>query len=315
MIEFDENLNPIEGGRPTEDLPPVYQGPASSPEEGPAWREPEPSRPTPPPPPPQQPIWQTPPPAPREPRGRGLGIALTWLVGLVIVCVFAVAALAVYRTTGTGSTTPNQPEGITVTGEGISYATADIAKIQFGVQETAGTVNAVRDQLDSKISKVKNALDNLNIADKDIKTVEYSLYPERDYRYNPPRITGYTGRHSYLVTIRNLDKVNDVVDAITKAGVNDIGNVAFDIDNPDQWVQEARVDAIKEAKDKAQSIADEAEIKLGKLVSIQEYVSGGIEPYPYRYDGMGGGEEPASPSIEPGSQEIHVTVTLVYKIS
>ncbi len=305
MIEFDENLNPIEGGRPPmDDLPPVYQGP-----------EPEPSRPT--PPPPQRPNWPTPPPAPREPRGRGLwnfGIALTWVAGLIIIGILALAAFAVYRFTGSGSTNPNQLEGITVTGEGISYAAADIAKIQFGVQETGASVKAVRDQLDSKISKVKDALDNLEIADKDIKTVEYSLYPERDYKTNLPRITGYTGRHSYLVTIRNLDKVNDVVDAITKAGANDIGNVSFEIDDPDEFVQEARKEALDEAKDKAKAIAEGAEVNLGRLMSIQEYV-GGVEPYPYLSDGRGGGETSVSPNLEPGSQEIRVNVTLIYKIS
>jgi len=323
MIEFDENLNPIEGGKPTgDDMPPIYQGPASGSEMPPARRAqeppaPEPIRQTPPPPtpPPSPPAsgWQTPPPPPpREPRGKGFGMGLIWLV---VVGSLVVAGLAVTNIDFSTSSDGNQPQGITVYGEGIAYASPDIAKVRFSVQYTARTVTAVRDNLDGKITDVRDRLDDFDIASKDIKTVEYSLYPERDYNRTPAYITGYTGRHSLEVTVRDLDKVNDVVDAITKVGVNDISNVTFDIDDPDEWIKEARTDAVKEAKNKAKDIADDADIKLGKLISIQESVGGIGTPIYYDYGRGGGGEDIAvSPSIEPGSQEIRVNVTLIYKI-
>lgn len=316
MIEFDENLNPIEGGKPSgdrkDDMPPIYQGPAQEPPRpsvGPRGTEGPP--PTPPPPPPR-PAQQMPPPPPPPPPGRGIGTGILWVavIGLIII-----TGLAIFWTTSSGTTPSDELEGITVTGEGIAYATADIARVRFGVQETANSVDTVRDRLNDKIDRVRDELDELNIDDKDIKTVEYNLYPERDYRYNPSRITGYTGRHSYLVTIRDLDDINDVVDAITRAGANDVSNVTFDLDDPDEYVEEAREEAIEEAKDKAADIAKSADIKLGKLISIRENVGGITDPYRYAYDGLGGGEEvEVGPNIEPGSQEIRVTVTLTYKI-
>jgi len=315
MIEFDENLNPIEGGKPTgDDMPPIYQGPMQEPPAPePIRQTPPPQTPPPTPPPPPASRWQTPtPPPPRGPHhGKGFGMGLIWLV---VVGSLVVAGLAVTNIDFGTSSDGNQPQGITVYGEGIAYASPDIAKVRFSVQYTARTVTAVRDNLDGKITDVRDRLDNFDIASKDIKTVEYSLYPERDYNRTPAYITGYTGRHSLEVTVRDLDKVNDVVDAITKVGVNDISNVTFDIDDPDEWIKEARTDAVKEAKNKAKDIADDADIKLGKLISIQESVGGIGTPIYYDY-GRGGGEDMAvSPSIEPGSQEIRVNVTLIYKI-
>ena len=91
MIEFDENLNPIDGGKPTgDDMPPIYQGPTQEqPIQEPPRQTPPPQTP---PPTPPRPTWQTPPPPPREPRGAGLGIGLVWIVviGLLIVVGLAV---------------------------------------------------------------------------------------------------------------------------------------------------------------------------------------------------------------------------------
>ena len=326
MIEFDENLNPIEGGKPTgDDMPPLYQGPEEpipptnqpvsqpKPDTTPArpeqqFNQPSDQRPPTPPTPPTD-KWQPQP--PREPRGANFGVGLLWVV---VIGLLGLTFFAITNPSQTTEADTSQPAGITVSGEGVAYAAPDIAKIRFGVQHTARTVTDVRNNLDSKIGDMKKQLEGLDVADKDIKTVEYSLYPERDYRRTPAYITGYTGRHTLEVTIRDLDKVNDIVDAITRVGVNDISNVTFDIDDSDEWIKEARSEAIKEAKDKAKDIAKDADVKLGKLVSIQENIGGGFEPYPYMY-GRGGGEDAvASPSIEPGSQEIRVNVTLIYEI-
>ncbi|MDD5606029.1 MAG: SIMPL domain-containing protein [Patescibacteria group bacterium] len=307
-MEFDENLNPIEdrtsGGQNTNPASGGEQTPRPA---QPTWSQtPSASQPT----YTQPPVKQT---VPTSSRG-GMSTGILTLLIIVFVGLIGIAMTAI-ATGDTSASSDNYLDGITVSGEGVVYATPDIAKLDFGVTESAKDIDDVREEIDNRIDKILDALDEFNIDDDDIKTVDYNLYPESDYRYSPARITGYTGRHTFTLTIRDLDDVNDIVDTVTKAGANEVGNIFFTVEDPNEWVEDARKDAIDEARDMAKSIAKSADVKLGKLLSIQENVG---NPYDTRYDygyGYGGGEEvKISPNIEPGSQEIRVSVTLRYKL-
>ncbi|MFH0905518.1 MAG: SIMPL domain-containing protein [bacterium] len=310
MIEFDENLNPVDSGRPTElpmdDMPPQppYTPPAP------------PAPPTPPQPPAAAPI---PPPRPATPNGGGVKQLLN-LLTLVVVVGVVVGLVAIFRSPMPGSGEPitGQPEGLTVSAEGTAYASPDVAKLVAGVRRSAAALPQVKTDMANAIDKIKEQLKDAGVKDADIKTTQYSIYPTYNYNRSgttTPKITGYEGTHSLTITIRDLDKVNDVVDRVTNAGANDVGNIAFTIDDPADWEQDARAEAIKKAKDKARQIADDANISLGDIVSINEYV---VSPPNPMYDGMGGGMiekgTTASPGIEPGNLEVTVSVTLVYKI-
>jgi hypothetical protein len=317
MVEFDENLNPIEdnnsGGQNNNPAQPEPGQPAM-----PNWTQAQTPKVEPfqagatrpettyTQPPIQQPVQQP----TRQPHAGMSGAILTLLV-IVFVGLMAITITAM-TTGGQGSSVDNYADGITVSGDGVVYATPDIAELNFGVFETAKTVEDVTDKVDGSIEKVIEALDEFDIDDEDIKTVDFNLYPESDYRYSPARITGYTSHHSFALTIRNLDDVNDIVDAVTKAGANEVGNITFTVEDPQEWIDNARDDAIKEAKDKAKAIAKSADTKLGKLLSIQENIGNPYEPM-YDY-GMGGGMMEKAPNIESGSQEIRVNVTLRYQL-
>jgi len=251
----------------------------------------------------------------RPTRQRGL-----WMLGIVALLVLAGIAtyLLVPHTNNqspTSGNNSNQPQGLSVTGDGTVYATPDIAKFQFGVQQTGKDAATVQDQIATKIDSVKAKLKDLDIDDKDIKTVEFGIYP--DYNSTGNQVRSYTGRHMLEVTIRDLDKADEISGAVVTAGANQVQNIQFTVENPDQWYQQARTQAIQQAKDKAKQLADAAGIKLGKLLSINEYTSNGPIYYadtPAGY-GVGGGPMPTKDSgVEPGSLELHANVTLVYDI-
>lgn len=315
MVEFDENLNPIEdsnsGGQNNNPSPSESGQPAQ-----PNWTQTQTPKvePTPVQPPVEQKPFQAEtakPEATRQPSNGMSGGILTLLI-IVFVGLMAIAITAI-ATSGQGGSSDNYADGITVSGNGVVYATPDIAKLRFGVAETAKTVEDVSEKVEERIEKILDALDEFDIDNEDIKTVDYNLYPERNYKYSPPRITGYTNRSFFALTIRELDDVDDIIDAVTKAGANEVGNITFTVENPEEWVEEARADAIDEAKDKAKSIAKSADTKLGKLISIQENVG---NPYDVNYGyGLGGGGIEARPNIEAGSQEIRVNVTLRYQLN
>jgi uncharacterized protein YggE len=134
----------------------------------------------------------------------------------------------------------------------------------------------------------------------------------------PPSIVGYTVTQSVGVKIRDFSKVGDIMTGVVTNGANRVGSLSFTLDDPTSVQDEARAQAIAKAKAKAQGIARAGGFTLGRLLNISENGN-----YPYAYKsvssdmayGMGGSVESApAPSIEPGSQDTSVTVTLTYEI-
>ena len=117
------------------------------------------------------------------------------------------------------------------------------------------------------------------------------------------------------VKVRDFEKVGDLLAGIVDKGANSFSQLSFAIDDPTSVENEARSEAIAKAKDKAMSIAKAGNVKLGKLLSIQEGNS--YDPY-YGY-GVGGAGPVAekslpAPMIEPGSEDVKITVTLTYEM-
>jgi len=354
MVEFDENLNPIQGGQPTapssdespsraeslkrrslaqresnQPIEPVQ--PVVNPEHS---REKPPFETTPtPPPPPVDSFVATPPPPPQMPSTAQIAempsnpppvkqASSGIIIALSIIAILAATTIAIVSIVSSNNSSfvisSGPIEGLTVMATGTVDAIPDVAKVTFGITHKASTVDKVEDEINSAMDSIADALNKFKIKDEDIKTSSYRIYPEYDYRSKTRRIIGYSGTHQQIITIRNLDDVNDIVDTVTDAGANTVGNVTFTVDDEEEWNSKARAEAIEKAKDKAKMIADEANIKLGKIVSIDQSIS-----YPPIFRGMtldaefdedSIGKVSPLPNIEPGSQEIRATVTLVYEI-
>ena len=106
-----------------------------------------------------------------------------------------------------------------------------------------------------------------------------------------------------------------MVETAGSLGANQIGGLSFTIDEPEQLRQQAREKALQNAKEKAEALAKVAGVKLGKLVSFEEYANNQAYPiyrdYALEAKGVGGGE---TPEIEPGSQDIIINVTATYEV-
>jgi uncharacterized protein len=130
-----------------------------------------------------------------------------------------------------------------------------------------------------------------------------------------PRIKSYNANTNLSIKVRDLEKVNQVIDAATNLGANQIGGISFDVDDRAKAEDAARKKAVDEAKKKAEMAAKTAGIRLGKVINYNESFNGG--PYPYfkaeaAMDSRS--SEPGNTSIEPGSMEVVVNVTLSYEI-
>ena len=130
----------------------------------------------------------------------------------------------------------------------------------------------------------------------------------------PPEIVGYSIRQTASVKIRDFETIGDTLAGVVQNGANSVSQLSFTIDDPTEVRHEARKIAIERAQEKAQRIAEAAGFEVGRLLGIDE--SGGLPPI-YRMEGLGGAADfaqAAAPKIEPGSQEVSVTVTLRYEI-
>lgn len=218
---------------------------------------------------------------------------------------------------------------ITVNGEGKVSAAPDLATVSFTVSEDATTASQAQDAAAKKMNVALALLKEQNIADKDIKTGSYSVYPRYSnpapcyytdvYRPCPAtesKIIGYTASQTVDVKVRDLDKTGNVLSKLGDAGISNLYGPNFTIENEDELRADARKDAIKKAKHQAEELASQLGVRLVRIVSYNE---GGYYPGPYMKAmdsvayGMGG-EAATAPSVPAGENEIVSNVTITYEI-
>jgi len=204
---------------------------------------------------------------------------------------------------------------ISVSGTGRVLVDPDLADLRLGVTIEKPTVKEAREANATAMSAVIDSLRKLGVAEKDIQTSTLSLQPVYDYRADgqQPRLIGYNLTNAVAVTIRDLDKVGDAIDAALQAGATTLDGVTFRVEDQAAAEKQAREAAMSEAKAKAQTLASAAGVSIGGVASISETVS--PIPYPVYYGGARD-EAAANPStpVEAGTNEVSVSVTVVYLI-
>jgi len=206
---------------------------------------------------------------------------------------------------------------ITVSAEGKITARPDIALVELAVVSEGLTVKAVTKDGNEKMAKVIDSVKKLGIEDKDITSTQYNLYPKYNYEGNrSPKIIGYTLNQEISVKVRDLEKVEDVLDTGINSGANQVGQLRFDIDDMTKIKKEAREKAFTAAKEKAEDMANAAGVKLGRVVTF--YEDGGYAPpmyanYAMEAKSMDSAVSMAT-SIEPGSKELNLSVSVTYEI-
>lgn len=207
----------------------------------------------------------------------------------------------------------NKTNLFTASGTGKATAVPNTAKLSLGVTKTAKTISDAQNQANTVINKLTADLKNLDILETDIKTTNYSVNPNYDYSNGRQTTNGYTVSQNLEVKIKQIDKANNAIDVATADGANIVGGLSFILDDKTQKDLEdkARKEAIQNAKEKAQSLASAAGIKLGRIVDVQEN-GGAIIPI-YRTMMAGGGELDQKTNVSPGENTVEVNITLSYE--
>jgi hypothetical protein len=242
----------------------------------------------------------------------GLAIAALALVALV---------LSVYR----GAAVPAaqaqaQPAGrsITVVGQGKASGTPDVAHITVGVETTGASaqeaVDANRQNMTALLAKIKE----MGIADKDIQTSNFSIYTEQQPVPMPAegQVVGqaaplYHVSNQVNLTVRDIDKLGEVLDEAVSAGANSVYGVYFEVEDTSTLEASARENAIADAKARATSLAQLSGVSVGEVLMISEVVGG---PVPLMVERAVAFDAAGGTPIQPGEFEVSVSVQVTYAI-
>ncbi len=235
------------------------------------------------------------------------------LIVLVILGVFSIGALRRYIDSAPSNRT------ISVSAEGKTVVVPDIAKINFSVvTEGIDTVKISEENI-KKMNEAIEFVKAEGIESKDIQTAGYNLSPKYEYDESKKKsfISGYTLTQTVYIKIRDFSKISSILGALPGFGINDISSLSFDVENQDDSLRVARDQAFEKAFAKAKEMAKKNGVRIKRVITFTEYLNN----YPLYTKsmsyGIGGGmaaESAPAPSIEPGSQEVAVNVSITYEI-
>ena len=164
----------------------------------------------------------------------------------------------------------NNARTISVSGSGSVKIPADSARLTFSVQTKESTAIASVQTNAAKMNKVYEALKAMGISESDISTENYNLYQEVFYRDGKNEPGKYVTSNNITVILDDVNQSGKVIDTAISAGVNQMNGISFFVKNSKEALDQARVLAFQQAKEKAELYAKEAGCKVGKVISISE---------------------------------------------
>jgi uncharacterized protein len=265
-------------------------------------------------------------------------MASVWKIAAVVlvgVLVLAVAALVLTRipvasakvagptpvtvssaqgaATGTGAV---ENGGISVTGQGKVKAKPDVAYINLGVSSTGETAKAAMDENSAAMNSVVAKLAALGIDKKDMRTGNISLSPQtqtpRTGETGTPKIVGYWANNSLTVTMNDIAKVGEVLDAAVTAGANTAGGVRFEVKDTSKLQTEALNAALKDARAQADVVAAGLGLKVKGVQSATVDSTGGSGPIYVTMAAAPKGMGAADTPVEPGEMTISAVVRVTF---
>jgi uncharacterized protein len=238
---------------------------------------------------------------------------------LVIAILITGCAGQVYAQSAAPTSEPGSSKEVTrtltINGSGKVYLTPDMVYVTIGVHNEGENAVKTVAANNAATQQVINTLKDMGIAEKDIQTTNFSITPQKEYDQagKPTGNVLYIVDNSVFVTVRDLDKIGELLDATVKSGANSINGIQFDVADKEQALSKARQAAVDDAYAKAQELAGAAGVTLGAVQTISEYSSGGPLPM---YDRAAApmAVEAGSVPVQAGQMLLTVEVNIVYEI-
>jgi uncharacterized protein YggE len=235
----------------------------------------------------------------------GSGIWVTSIVGPVPISIT--------------QTLTKKQTAFNVNGESEVVSIPDQAKLTLGITVTKPNASLAQEKANQVINSIIKELKKMDIDQKDIVTQSYQLYPQYDFNNGKRQIVNYNLNASLRVTLKDFDKLNQVIDKSILLGANQVNGIEFSLskEKKDKLIKQARKEAIKDAKRNAAELADLSGIKLGKIINITQ-TNQNTKPISI-YEGVATTEnlaqdiDRAPTQIQPGSSVLKYKITLSYE--
>ena len=210
---------------------------------------------------------------------------------------------------------PPPLETVSVTGTGKASVTPDRYSFNAGVQSVAATVDDAVRENNQRVSDVIAALKKAGATANEIRTSNFSIYPQQDYQQGKlPRITGYQVNNSVTVTRDKVGDAGKLLQAALNAGVNTSSGLQFLVSDPSRGRDEGLRAAFADAKAKATSLALAAGRTIGRALTISEGVEPARPPVAYRAMAVSAQAASNEVPVESGTQEMSYTVTVTFEL-
>ena len=242
---------------------------------------------------------------------------------LALLCAAALPSTAALAQQSPSVTIAPGNTLLTVSADGRSVRTPDLAVFTAGVTSQAKTAGAALSANAADMNRVVAALKKAGIADRDIQTSNLSLNPiyappiqrpDGQYEQQEQRIIGYNATNTVTVRQRKLSEFGRVIDTLVEAGANQVNGPSFQMDEPDAATDEARLAAMKKARARAELYAKAAGLRVVRILSISE--SGGYNPGPpVVFARMAADSEAAPSPVAAGEIQLNANVTVMFELA
>lgn len=245
--------------------------------------------------------------------------------GVVVIAVLAAgcgasgsqSTGAATRVAAASADSAGRPPSISAQGVGRATGIPDVLTVAFGVHTEGASAQQTLNDNSARTKSVLDALKSQGVADKDVQTTYITVGPRYD-PMAPPRIVGFSADNSFTVRLRDLAKAGAEIDTLVGVGGDalQIRGIGYSMNDSTALLAEARADAVKRATEQAQQMAGAAGVKLGRVRSVSEVA----QPFGYPMDRAqalvgAASSSPASVPLAPGSQDLTLTVTMVFDIA
>jgi uncharacterized protein len=211
------------------------------------------------------------------------------------------------------------PPVISVVGQGTASIAPDMAIVSLGVVREAATAREALSANNTAIAEVIAAMKEAGIEPRDLQTSGFSIQPRLVYprpradgTQDEPRIVGYSVTNGVTVRVRDLEKLGEIIDRSVTLGVNSNGNIVFANSDDKQVMRQARIEAVADARERAETLAEGAGVRLGTLLQLAETIDRPM-PRPLARMSSVQSDEAAVP-IEAGENSYTVTVQASWEI-
>jgi uncharacterized protein YggE len=232
-------------------------------------------------------------------------------VGSVLAALLAITPLVEAQTV---PSTPNPTPNVSVVGQGIVLAQPTTARITLGVEIFDASLATAQSTASQRMAAVMDQLKAAGIPEADIRTTSYNVNPQYDTRDgNQSVLRGYQVQNLVDVKSTTVGSLGPLIDAAITAGATRVYGIRFEASNMDELKAQARDQAMQNARAKAEQLARDAGVGLGRPLSIDESDTDGVTPQRAQVQPLAAAPAAQTP-IQPGELQVQTTVRVVWSL-